>query len=76
MKQRVWSIDSVILPGETEVLGESPIPLPLVHHSSYLDCPGNELGSDRPRADRLSYGTASRCLGFVTVVPVGEGPVL
>jgi hypothetical protein len=35
----------MILSGETEELGENPVPVPCAHHKYHMDWPWRELGT-------------------------------
>jgi hypothetical protein len=37
MDELIWRIGGMILTGETEVLGEKPVPCHFVHHKFHMD---------------------------------------
>ena len=56
----MWSVGGVILTGETEVLGEDAVPVPLcATNLTWTDLGSNlRLRGERPATDCLSDGTA------------------
>jgi hypothetical protein len=45
--QWVWSTGGMILTGETEVLQQKSVPMPLFHHKAHTKWPGIEIGPPR-----------------------------
>jgi hypothetical protein len=50
----IWSHGGMILTGETEEIGEKPVPVPPFHHKPHMDWDGRERLSFVVRGRRLT----------------------